>query len=213
MPHQWKPAIVDDNEDMRETLRDELEYAEIEAKPLAGPFSTLDDLVSTVVGRANAAVCDHHLTRNYASCDGAEAVASLYESKLPAVLVTAYSKADVHEIRRFRRGIPILLTPDEANPDSLVKGFEVCRREFDGEFVPSRRPWQTMVQIEDVDGDTVYAILPGWNSNEVVKFSKTMINSELHEHVVAGERFFAQVNKGAEDQAELFFEDFEYRGK
>lgn len=212
MSQALKIAIVDDNENMRETLRDELEYAEIEAEPLAGPFPTLGDLVSTVTGRANAAVCDHHLIANYASCDGAEAVASLYKHRLPAVLVTTYGIANLHEIRLYRRQIPVLLTPDEANPDSLMRGWEVCRREFNGEYVPSRRPWQTMVQIEDVDGDTVYAILPSWNSNEVIKLPKEMINQNLHEHVNPGERFFAQVNKGAERQSELYFEEFEYRG-
>lgn len=205
-------AIVDDQVDSRETMRDELEYARLDAIPLTGPYRTLPELVRAVQQAANAAVCDHHLIANYAQCQGAEAVASLYGLRLPAVLVTAYSMAEMFEIRVFRRGIPVLLTPEAANPDSLMRGWEVCCGEFEGKFQPSRRPWQTLLYIEDVVDEIVYVTMPSWNSTEVVRLPKQIINQECHPYLIPGERLFAKVNKGAEHQSELFFEDFEYRG-
>jgi CheY-like chemotaxis protein len=204
-------AIVDDNQNSRETFRDDLESHKFLPEPLEGPFATVDALVEAVRSRADVAICDHHLIANYAGFDGAEAVASLYRQQLPAVLVTAWSKADIHEIQPFRRRIPILLTPEDAGLERIAHGWDVCREEFCGRFSPSRRPWQTLVQIEDVVDDDVFVVLPGWKSDEVIRLRKDMIGEALHQHLRPGERFFAMVNKGAEQQSDLFFEDFKYR--
>ena len=93
----------------------------------------------------------------------------------------------------------------------------MCLNEFGNRFVASRRPWKTLLRIEDVDTSGAfrfaYVILPGWNSSEVVRLPLTLVPAKLRSHVRPGERLFASVNKGAEDQSELYFEDFEYRGK
>lgn len=206
-----KVAIVDDNDESRETLRDELEEYNFVPEPLLGPFQTVGSLVDAVRAKADVAICDHHLIANYAGFDGAEAVASLYERQLPAVLVTAWSKAELQEIQPFRRHIPVLLTPQEAEIERIARGWDVCRQEFMGQFLPSRRPWQTLVQIEDIDGEDVFVTLPGWRSDEVIRLPKGAIKKDLQRYVKPGERFFAMVNKGAEQQADLFFEDFQYR--
>lgn len=206
-----KVAIVDDNDDSRETLRDELEDYHYVPEPLQGPFDTLDSLVNTVRAKADVAICDHHLFSNYAGFYGAEAVARLYESRLPAVLVTAWSKANLQEIRPFRRHIPVLLTPEQAEIERIAQGWDVCRNEFKGHFLPSRRPWQTLVQIEDVHGQDVFVTVPGWRSDEVIRLPREAIKKELEPYVKPGGRLFAMVNKGAEQQADLFFEDFHYR--
>ncbi len=209
-------AVLDDNEDSRETMSDELRHASFTPAPIGRHDADKESLIDTITGAANAAVCDHHLL-GYAPCSGAEAVSGLYEVEFPAVLVTAYFKADIDQIRPFRRGIPTLLTPDEASedPDSIVRGFELCIREFREDFSPTRRPWRTMLRVDDVEEfhgvPMVYIVLPGWNSSEVIRFPRSMIPEELHSFVQPGERFFATVNKGAEDQLELYFENFEHR--
>lgn len=205
-------AIIDDSDVKRETMKDELEFANVNATPLTGPFASIDDMVMQVRSNANVAVCDHHLVSNYAAFSGAAGVASLYQNRVPAVLVTQYGKADVIQIRRYRRGIPILITPREADPQILIRAWEVCRKEFKGEYLPSRRPWRTLIRIEAIDNRMVDAVLPGWNSEEVIRFSIDLIAHDLHPLVQPGARFFAQVNKGAEDQADLYFEDFEHGG-
>jgi hypothetical protein len=212
-------VIIDDSADSRETLSDELRFAQFTPQALSGPFLTKDDLVKIVGDQADAVVCDHHLnTRNYAPCSGAEVVATWYERHIPSVMVSKWIKADIDQIRRYRRHVPVLLTPEEASDTGrIAKGFEICIEEFRDNFLPSRKPWKTLIRIEDVDITTkppmVYAVIPGWNSNEIVRFPIDIIPKELHQVVAPGERFFALVNTGAETQEELYFEQFEYRGK
>jgi hypothetical protein len=211
-------AVLDDDDDGRHTTMGDLELASFAPRPVEGPFANEDLLIETITSSSSAAVCDHHLL-NYAPCSGAKAVNRLYEARFPAVLVTTYFKADIDQIRRFRRNIPALLTPDEtsADPDSIAKGFEQCIREFCGNFSPLRRPWRTLVCVEDVSGrqedPMVYVFLPGWNSSEKVRFPRSIMPNNLHDHVLPGARFFAKVNKGAEDQSELYFEEFELCGR
>jgi hypothetical protein len=210
-------SVGDDDADARETLLDDLKAARFKPRALLGPYDSLKSLVEDAMDQADAAVFDHHLqTGAFAPCSGAAVLNELYAKQFPALLVTAWVRADMDEIRRYRRRIPVLLTPDQADGDSIARGLDVCAKEFRSEYLPSRRPWKSLVRIEDVDDsqkDTiVYAVVPGWNSREVVRFPRSIIPQRLHRHVTPGERFFALVNKGAEDQSELYFDEFEYRG-
>ena len=206
-------AIIDDDEIKRESMQDEFVLADWTVTVFPGPFQKLDDLTQRVLRDANCAVCDHHFVRNYAAFNGAAAVAELYQRSFPAVLVTQYEVADMFEIRMYRRSIPVLLTPKEADPDTLFRAWEVCQNEFAGNFIPTRKPWKTLVRIADVSEDTVFVLLPGWNSDEVIRVPRRILPSTLSPLLQPGEHLFATVNKGAEDQSELFFENFEHRGK
>jgi hypothetical protein len=109
------------------------------------------------------------------------------------------------------------LKPEEATLDRIGDGIRICFQEFNNTFTATRRPWRTLVRIEDVDRlqtiPIVYAIIPAWNSKKAVRFPLDVIASKaLYNEVKAGARFFARVNIGAEDQADLFFDDFEFRG-
>ena len=205
-------AIIDDDEVKRETMRDEFELADWAVIAYSGPFQRLAELTERVLRESNRAVCDHHFFNNYAAFNGAAAVAELYRHRFPAVLVTQYEVAEMVEIRKYRRCIPVLLTPKEADPDTLAQSWELCRREFDGNFIPTRKPWETLVRITDISDDTVYVLLPGWNSDEVIRVPRRILPAKLAPHLQPGEHLFATVNKGAEDQSELFFEKFGYRG-
>lgn len=211
-------GVVDDSEDTRDTISDELQDAQVEPAPFDGPFGTLNDLIGTVAAAVDAVVCDHHLSpRNYAPCTGAEAVANWYANRFPAVLVTRYEKAEIEEIRKFRRNIPSLIPCDEANPDTIVKGFQTCIEEFNGRFIPPRKPWTNMFRIDDVDENAkpmeVYVVIPGWQSTEAIRLTLDMFPEALWEHVKPDERFFAVMNLGAETQEDLYFDDIEYHGK
>jgi hypothetical protein len=211
-------GVVDDSEDMRETIGDELRDADFIPRLFEGPFRTADQLVTTVMSGSQAVVCDHQLSpRNFAPCSGAEAVAAWYDRHFPSVLITRYSRSDIDQIRPYRRYIPVLLSPEEANPETISKGFEICFNEFHDRFLPSRRPWKTLLMIEDVDNSQrsplVYAVVPAWNSEVGVRFPLNIIGPPLREHVRPEEYFYAMVNIGAESQEELYFENFEYRGR
>lgn len=206
-------TIVDDQEDARETMRDELELGGLIGQPLHGPFCEWEPFVDSVTKDAQAAVCDHRL-HNYAPRNGAELVCRLYGQRFPAVLVTTWSRSDIDQLCRYRRWLPVLLKADEgADFEKLVKGWEVCLREFKEDFLPTRRPWRSMVRIEEVDRQQkpaiVYAVVPGWDSREKVRFPISLIPDALHDRVQTGARLFAMVNKGAEEPSDLYFADFE----
>jgi hypothetical protein len=117
-------------------------------------------------------------------------------------------------MRQYLRRIPVLIHTDDINPDSIAKGLENCIREFNNDFLPTRRPWRTMVRVEDVDENTVpkmfFAVLPGWHSSDKIRLPLDLIPSELHNKIKPGVRFHAQVNKGAENQDDLYFDNFQF---
>ncbi len=208
-------AVIDDDPDMRDSTCEALEDAHFIAKPLLGPFANADAIAAAVLREADAVVCDHKLNiQDYANCLGAQAVAKIYIVKRPAILVTRWSAADMDHIRLYRRWVPVLLTPSEADPDELTRGFEQCREEHEGRFRPTRKSWRALVRVDSVDEkrEIAFVVVPGWNPDEVVRFPISMVPPELRNHVKADKRFFAQVNEGAENQADLYFEGFEYRG-
>ncbi len=210
-------AVVDDSEDMRQTLSDELSFAFHETHPLVGPFKNVNDLVTTVTSVADAAVCDHHLnTRNFAHCTGAEVVNRCYRQRFPSVLITNWGPADIDEIRPYLPGIPVLLTPNEANLDAIKEGFMRCMEEFRDEYRSNRKPWRTLVRVEDVSleraDSLVYVVLPGWISDQVIRLKLDIFPCELQPHIKPGARFHARVNLGAETQDQLYFSDFDYHG-
>lgn len=211
-------GVVDDNPDNRDTLSDELKYAQLDPTLFPGPFFTTNELVAAVMTGNDAVICDHHLTRNYAPFYGAEAVSDWYLQRFPPILVTKWSKADIDfQIRRYRRNIPVLLTPEETeNPDLIAKGFELCVNEFHGRYSASRKPRQTLLQIQEVDHTAkipiAYVIVLNWDSDEVIQIPTDIIPSDLHQYLRPTEYLYAHVNAGAETQEELYFERFEYRG-
>lgn len=209
--------IVDDSEDDRETIGDDLRDFALTPRPLAGPFGTVEQLLEAVIRGGQAAVCDHHLTpRNYAPCTGAQLLKECYARQFPSVLVTRYEKANIDQIRPYRRAIPSVIPNEAANPDLIVKGWELCVGEFQDRYVPTRKPRRTMLRVDDVIETSshvdVYVLVPGWNSDEAIKLSLAMFPEELRPYVRPQERFFAIVNMGAENQEDLYFEGFEYRG-
>ena len=209
--------IVDDDEGGRESLAYYVEDAKLRAISDPGPLPCLEEFVDKTVREVDAVVCDHRLKLGtYSAFNGAEVVARFYQRQFPAVLCTSYSDADIDAMRLYRRFMPSLIPTGDMSPESIVRGFTICIEEFVDNYLPSRRPVQTLVRIEDVDKDQkppiVYAVVPGWRPHKVLRFPITVIDNSLHQHVEPGERFLAKVNIGADNHEDLFFEDFEYRG-
>lgn len=211
-------GVIDDSQDTRDTISDDLRDVNLVPRPFDGPFYTLDALLETVTTNAEALICDHHLSpRNYAPVTGAEVVAQCYGRQFPSLLVTRYGKADIDHIRRFRRNIPVLLTSDEATPDLIPPSFEICVGEFNNNFLPTRKPWKTLLRIDSLDESSqpigVNTLVPAWNSSEFIKLLIDMFPDDMRVNVAPGERFYAQVNIGADKQEDLYFDGFEYRGR
>jgi hypothetical protein len=208
-------AVVDDREDERELKGIELQHAGLEPHSISGQFQRVADLVEKIVERADAAVCDHYLQpADYASFYGAELVAALYRRRFPAVLISQFIDQDYDvSIRKWRHWIPVILSKDQADPDQVIRGLDICRREHLGEFIPSRQACRTLVEVvrkSSEAGQTVIDVLvPTWNSRQPVRLPISLIPATLRRKVDIGTRLIAKVNTGAESSADLYFFDFE----
>ncbi len=205
-------SIIDDDPNERSFLVDEFE-GRFTPVTWAGPYETIAELVDQVVATSDAVTCDHHLVKNYARERGAAFVADFYSRKFPAVLRTKYGKAELHEIRRYRNRIPVLLTPDDIDPESFEKAWAICEQEFSGRFLPSREPWRTLIRVENVERPNfVDVVIPAWNHREVVRLLIDLLPNDARPRLAEGLRFHAKVNLGTESQDDLYFADFEFAG-
>jgi len=207
-------GIIDDDASDAQVRKYQVEEAGIKPIVFEKGFSGLPDLIASVkAAKVEGVVCDHRLKiRNYAPFNGAEAVARLFDEKIPAVLVSKYAQIDVEaDIRPFREKIPVLLAKDDLDPDSLIAGLIKCRSELTGAVPLSRRARRTLIRIDEVaqERGIVDAFIPAWNPNQAVRFPLAIIPENLRLGLKPDDRFYAQVNTDAEIAEELFFREFE----
>lgn len=210
-------AIVDDKPHDADYMGELVRDAGYEPIILPLPVGDLADMVAAIKNQADAVVCDHRLG-GLAPFSGAEAVARLVESHIPAVLVTQYVDIDADvTIRQWRHRVPVLLSRDDADSDRIRQGLTACAREIRGEYLPGRRPWRTLIQIEGTAEDSGERVVEvrvfAWNPLEVVRFPASLVPPQLQERLkgrlTEGDCLFAKVNIGAERAEDLFFQDFE----
>jgi hypothetical protein len=165
----------------------------------------------------DAAVSDYQLAPgHYAEFDGAQLVANWYKRGFPAVLCTTFARSNAAQFRLLRRWIPVVLSPLELDPDSLISALELTKNELGNNFVPARRPWRALVRFVEYDEDsnTANAKLPGW-SEEVVAFRAADLPAPLrgliHEAALRGDEFrcFASANLGSEGNDDLYVTQWE----
>jgi hypothetical protein len=208
-------SIVDDDGAARQGYEYSIEDLELIPIQEVGPLGQLETFLARTAGASDAAICDHHLRkRNYAQFNGAEAVAAWYRHGFPALLCTRYETAEIEEIRRYRRWIPVLMKPDHLDPTAIENGLFRCIAEFGGEFQPSRRPWRTLIRVDDVveDGPQRHwfgAIVPAWDHSEVVRVWFDQVPPAVRDIIAPDVRLHAEVNIGAEDPEEIYFSNWE----
>jgi hypothetical protein len=209
----WRVKIVDDNSLARRTLSLTLADINWESVDEPGPLLNLQEFINTSIASVDGVICDHRLT-TYARFSGAEAVAMFYQRKFPALLCTAWSRADIDAMRPYRRFIPVVIATGDANPETIVDGFKFCKKELAGEFSSTRKPWRTLIRVVELNQETksLYIVLPFWNSTEVIRLPMQLIPLPLQARLESGFRFHAKVNLGSDDQNDLYFEDFELNG-
>lgn len=203
--------VIDDDPDVRATYEYSLEDLQLVAVNQSDPLPDLATLLTSI--KADAAICDHHLTpHNYSTFNGARLVAQWYDVKFPAILCTKVEGA-LDEIRPFRRRIPVLLKEPGLNPDVLRLGFERCVAELTGQFSPTRRGWRTLVRVIDVDlvstTQTVYVVVPSWDSKREIRLQLSELPDHVQKVAEASKRLHAVVNTGAESHEDLYFDDWE----
>lgn len=209
-------SIIDDNQYAREAYELPVEELDIQPYTVDGPIKDLESIIKLTTEYSQAAICDHNLTvGSYAKFDGAELVAQWYQNKFPAILCTRYDQASLDEMRRYRKHIPVLVTPDNLDPDVIRDGIEKCIKEFKDEFQPSRQAWRALVRVDDVQTDTslqnsyIYVVVPSWSNDKVIRLMMQDVPEEILKVIEGGSRLHAQVNLGAESQSELYFTNWE----
>lgn len=215
-----KVALVDDDPTAADMMSVLLEDAGYEAIGVQPPIESIDGAIAQIRSVAGAAICDHRLSpQGLANFSGAELVAQLYASDFPAVLISQFWITDQNvSIRKHRSKIPVFLSRNEVGPDQLADAFRICVEEINGNPLPQRKAWRTLVRVvaKYTEGgeDVLDAIIPGWRPNEAVRFPAELLGP--HRCKLPAEssdrlelRFFARVNIGAEDARDLYFEGFE----
>jgi len=106
-----KIAIIDENKNEAEMAKSEVRAAGFEPLVINGHFDEVEDLTSTILGKAQGVLCGHRLSHSgLADFPGAKFVAHLYDLKVPAILVTQFADIDNGvSIRNWRDKIPVLL--------------------------------------------------------------------------------------------------------
>lgn len=215
-PEIRRVAVVDDDPSQADVMSELIRDAGYEPIIIFGPrFERVADLVGKVRESADAAICDHRLQpRGFATFNGAEAVAALLQVRVPSILVTQYIDIDADvSIRLWRHQVPVLLSRDDADPDRIVQGLNECVLAARGEHLPSRRPWRTLIQVDETSEESgervVDAHIPSWNPHQAVRFPVALVPQPLRPNLAPGVCLFAMVNIGAERAEDLYFFDFE----
>jgi hypothetical protein len=210
-------AVVDDTPDNMAHKSDVVRLAGYDPVPLRGQYQSVQDLLAEV-GRVKVTglLCDHKLSEgNYAGFQGVEAVAALYGSKTPAILVTDYMDGDLRvSIRKYRKKVPVLIKGSDLRPRALIDGIEAWEKEVMRNEIPvERRARRAFVRIDGVkdgpNGRIVTVFVPRWREHEAVTLPQDVFPQGLHADLKKGALLIASVNTEAPRIEDLFFEDFE----
>jgi CheY-like chemotaxis protein len=215
-----KIAIVDDDEQAREVISLQVENTEGFEPILIYPHDEYSSDVNKFADYIDsqevyAVICDHRLRPlGFADFYGAELVAALYDKKIPAILVTQFFYPDLNvSIRKYIDKIPVLIERGNINSTEITKGIEYCYSELNTGFSLSRKPYNTLVEIESMnyeDGESVIdAIIPSWDYDTAIRFPTAIIPETLHQSLEKDTLLFADVNIGAETYDKIYLKNFE----
>lgn len=223
-------AIVDDDpgtaQDTFEMVRDLGCTGKIITSSSEG-FSTVENLIAVLPTYSLGVLCDHRLQNNgFARFFGSELVAKLSEQRIPSVLITQFTETDADtSIRLYRKKIPALLKRADLTLENLSISIIQSQSELAGNITPTRKPYRTLLRITNLTNadsrDVVDVFVPGWNPHSAVRFPTDLITDisirekiknhfQSDSHSSGPIRLFAQINIGAENAEDLFFDQFEW---
>jgi hypothetical protein len=216
-PTKRKVAVADDNPKYRDQKSRIVAIAGFEPVPLDGQYPHVRDLLDAVKRvNATALVCDHKLSEgNYAGFEGVEAVAELYGSTTPGILVTDYGDSELrNSIRRHRDRVPSLIRGTDFEPENIVASIENWEKEVIRHEIPVwRRPRRALVTVDEVgnakNGWMHTVFVPRWRMHEAISLPKDSIPADLLPGLKSGSKLISSVNTEAERIDELYFKDFE----
>ena len=210
-------AIIDDKEMARESMSEILFDAGFEPIPQKCIEADYASFIKRIMNEADAAVFDFHLSPgNYARFDGAHAVSTLYDKLFPAVLLTQRQGQgfDTAGIISKRRKIPSFINSADGDVDSIYEGIERCVRELNSEVLPDRQGYRTVVRVEEINQEDAHrkiarVVVPAWNPEASIPLPLDYITGFIGKEITEGTRLFAEVNIGAREFQDLFFDRIE----
>jgi CheY-like chemotaxis protein len=200
-------AIVDDQAKARDSMSEIVTDAELTPYIIDKRINSINDIVELIPYKAQALILDYNLgVSNYASFNGAEAVSELYKKRIPALLVTNYSESEVDHFRIYRNNIPVIYNSGDFNPENIQEGVEFFLDEINEQYSKSRKAYKTLFRIVELDKDRKFAfvVIPSWDPLRTVRVPYEIFGT-LQSNIALEERFFAQINIGAENHDELYF--------
>ena len=206
----YKIAVVDDIPDAREMMADTIIDAKKKPIIIDSVSNNINEFINRIRSESEGAIFDQRLKpQNFANFDGAEAVAKLYDFDFPSILVTSITNPDIDEIRPLRRKIPILIANGEPDAGLIIDGFRICVAEFKNHFIPERKPRKALIRIEEIDQDNSlsFIVVPSWDPNLKVRLPLDILTNKINQTLEEGMRLFAEINIGASNHEELYFEN------
>lgn len=212
-----KIFLIDDNPSVREGYEGAIEDLGVATEEIVS-VGDLRDLYSKV-GTGDGFICDFHLnSAKYSPVNGDVIVSGLYERKVPAVLCSKDANT-AHSVRRFRHSIPRIITARDFSPDSVVEAFTVCIKEFSGEYSLDRRPWNTLIRLEELISDAgevarVLITVPGWDTKSSLEIEISRQDIYFYDQIISslaqGEmyRCKAKVNLDARSADDLYVKEW-----
>jgi hypothetical protein len=209
-------AVADDNPNYLDQKSRVVQMAGFEPLKMQGRYRTIKELLDELKkNKADAFVCDHKLNEgNYAKFEGAEAVAALYDTRTPALLVTDYVESDLNSIRKHRKKVPVLISGGSFTQSAVNHGLKLWEEEVLEHNIPlQRRPRRTLLMVREVDseakGHELTVIVPRWNQHNALNLPLDFLPSGIRRKVKKGTMLTADVNTEAVRSEDLFFDGIE----
>jgi hypothetical protein len=212
-----KIAIVDDDDDCRESLAILVEDAGYEPELITGTFGNDKQLLINEIRKHNVfgVISDHRLSHGHlANFYGSELLASLYDLKIPSVLITQFLDVDADtSIRRYRDKLPAVIGRGTQSPELIDKLLEFSKKEIVSGRTTSRKPHRALIRVDDYSTGAqeglIEGIITNWNSALKVKFPVELIPEDIRRQMIGSDisRLMAFVNTGASNHSDIFITD------
>jgi hypothetical protein len=212
-----KIAIIDDDIQSRNNLAFIVDDAGYEPEIITGKYGNdkkklIDEIQSKNIF---GVISDHRLSPGHlASFYGSELLASLYDLKVPSILITQFLDMDADvSIRKYRNKLPAVIGRGNQTPEIFDNLINLSYEEILNGPSATRKPHRALIRIEDFkneDGEEVVdGIITNWNSNIAVRFPLELIPNNIRTKIHNTDicRLMAFVNTGASESKDLFITD------
>lgn len=210
-------AIVDDDPQCRESLAFLVEDAGFEPEVIVGKFGNEKQRLVDLIREKDifGVISDHRLSHGHlANFFGSELLASLYDAKIPSILITQFLDIDADtSIRKFRDKLPAVIGRGTQSPELISQLLEFSQKELVDGRVASRKPHRALIRVDDWASATQEGIVEGvitnWSSEIKVKFPIELISVKVMQQLssTSVNRLMAFVNTGASNQKDIFITD------